>query len=76
MKRTKTTLIGAALFLIYILLYSWWMSPSPAQSTTNPYIDEAEKVELLKRFRYHGITSCECIGDKCWFIRDGKRCRL
>jgi hypothetical protein len=35
-------------------------------------VSEAVKLKMKR----HGIQVAECVGDKCFFIRDGKRCRL
>jgi|GEM_PF-7133978 len=63
-------------FLVGYMLCIWLIYPPTIPRQLPPPLTEQEKAQIQERFRYHGIWAAECEGDNCWFIRDGKRCRL
>lgn len=38
--------------------------------------DGPELAKLKKLMQKHGVSSAECEGSDCYFIRDGERCAL
>ena len=68
--------IVATLFLVAYMLCIWLIYPPTIPRRLPDQPTAAEKAWIEQRFRYHGIEACICEGDRCWFIRDGKRCRL
>jgi len=38
--------------------------------------EQEENESIKKKMKYHGIQVAECQRGKCYFYRDGKRCKL
>ena len=73
MTRKTKIIIGIILiFIVWLCLYWILLQPPPR---TYDY-DWPGKAEVAERMKYHGIEACECDGKGCWFVRDGKKCRL
>lgn len=71
---TRLLAIAAALLTlaIYFALLWWILQPVP-----RPYnYDWPGKRSVIERMKFHGIEGAICEGDQCYFIRDGRRCKL
>jgi hypothetical protein len=79
MKRRVLIVIMVAILLMAYVLILRILVHDPSIDRSRPptvQLTLSEKRYFEERFRYHGISGCICEGDACWFIRDGKRCRL
>jgi len=77
MKNVKVRIaIVATLFLLAYMLILWLIFPPPIPRWQPEPLTPERKAWLQERFRYHGIEAAICEGEVCWFIREGRRCRL
>lgn len=60
--------IGMSTYIVYGNMY-------PQSRFVEPYTGP-EMAKLKKLMQKHGVSSAECEGSDCYFIRDGERCAL
>lgn len=71
-------IIGTILLASLYFAFSWWvmMTPPPKASSRIPEWTPEEKAMVIKKMKYHGISSCIQDENGYYFVRNGKRCRL
>jgi hypothetical protein len=72
----KSLLIAGIIAILIVWAILYWHLCIPEPVRTYQEITPKEKAYFSERFKYHGIGGCECDGDVCWFVRDGKRMKL
>lgn len=67
----KKEVLWMLLALILYALVTWFIFYG--RSVQKDYISSEY---IKKSMRYHGIQVAECFNGTCYFVRNGKRCKL